>query len=102
MLKDDVYYMNPATGCVDSGSSWMLDFYRQKEDENLSWEAWGGPSLTEVIKINNGWFEFDVALKLMDDEIRENLHNYKFSSDQDFINAYLVAHEIKFNEKFTI
>lgn len=43
--------------------------------------------------------DFDVAVMLMDDEIREQLH-YKLApcSDQLFFDSYAKEHELKFNE----
>lgn len=102
MLKDNVYYLNPATGSIDSGAGWMADFRHQKDNENLDWEEWGGETLIQVVKLNNDFYELETIKNLMDDEIREELHSYNFSEDQDFLNAYVIAHKIKFNEQFKV
>ena len=102
MLKENVYYMNPCTGSVDSGFNWMDDFKNQNFEETLDWKAWGGESLIEVVKLGNDFFELETIANLLDDEIREELHKYNFSEEQDFLNAYIVAHKIKFNEEFKI
>lgn len=101
MLDKNIFYKNPATGRVDKGINWLKDF-EERIDKNLTWLQWGGPSLKELVKLNGEWISFENAVNLMDEDLRDMLADYKFSSDQDFLNAYIIAHEIKFNEKFTI
>ena len=44
-----------------------------------------------------------VAANLMDDEIRERLHNEMAPcEDQDFLDAYAAAHLVKFGETFQV
>ena len=54
--------------------------------------------------INNTEIDFDAAVNLMDDEIREDLHNKMAPcSDQEFMDAYMIAHFDKYDgEEFTI
>ena len=43
--------------------------------------------------------DFDAAVALMDDEIREDLHNrISPCTEQEFFSAYAEAHEKMFNE----
>jgi len=45
--------------------------------------------------------DFDVAVNLMDDELREELHRELAPcADQEFFDAYAKAHEIKFGESW--
>jgi hypothetical protein len=45
----------------------------------------------------------DVIINLMDDEIREYLHNLGiYDDEQSFLDAYVQAHKEKFDENFTI
>ena len=47
--------------------------------------------------------DFDLAVALMDDEIRERLHNELAPcSRQDFFDAYCDAHEEKYGEEFKL
>ena len=47
--------------------------------------------------------DFEAAVNLMDDEIREQLHDEMAPcEDQEFIDAYVKAHEKKFNEDFVV
>jgi hypothetical protein len=55
------------------------------------------------VLLNNLLVDMDVVINLMDDEIREYLHNLAiYDDEQSFLNAYLQAHKSKFNENFTI
>ena len=47
---------------------------------------------------------YDVAVSMMDDEIREELHNATFPpcTEQDFFDAYAIAHENKFHEPWVL
>lgn len=47
--------------------------------------------------------DFDVAVSLMDDELREEIHNnIAPCSDQDFFEAYEKAHQEKFGEEWEL
>lgn len=51
--------------------------------------------------ISNGLF--DAAVALMDDEIREELHNKLAPcTEEEFLEAYIEAHFKKYGEEFTI
>lgn len=46
---------------------------------------------------------FNAAVALMDDEIRETIHNeYAPCSDEEFLSQYMAAHLEKYGEEFTI
>jgi len=56
-----------------------------------------------TVTINDKEFEMDTVVNMMDNEIREELHNKMAPcNDQDFVDAYCAAHEKKFNETFII
>ncbi len=46
-------------------------------------------------------FDFDEIRNQMDQSLSEKLQG-KYNSDQDFFNSYLVEHEEKFGERFTV
>lgn len=51
--------------------------------------------------IENGYYE--AAVNLMDDEIREELHNEMAPcTDLEFLEAYMKRHEEKYGEEFVI
>ena len=55
------------------------------------------------VLLNNHEVDFDAAVNMMDDEIREELHNELAPcTDQEFMDAYVEAHEAKYNEQFEI
>lgn len=56
------------------------------------------------VTLNGNEINFEAAVNLMDDEIRETLHSAReWASDQEFLDAYVVAHAEKFNgEVFTV
>lgn len=55
------------------------------------------------VTINDQTVDFDAAVNLMDDDIREELHSSReWESDQAFANAYVEAHKAKFNEEFEV
>ena len=55
------------------------------------------------VLLNNVSIAMDVIINLMDDEIREYLHNLGiYDDEQSFLDAYLQAHKSKFGENFTI
>lgn len=63
--------------------------------------------MSKVI-LNGRSVDFDAAVNLMDDELRERLHSTvdwdadDAKSYQNFINAYAVAHAEKFGEDFQV
>lgn len=55
------------------------------------------------VQMYGKWVDYEAAASLMDDEIREELHNEMAPCEpQAFMDAYLVRHEAKFGEKFEI
>lgn len=59
--------------------------------------------MANKVLLNGNLVDFDVAVNMMDDEIREKLHNELAPcTDQEFMDAYVEAHEAKFNERFEI
>lgn len=47
--------------------------------------------------------DYDSAVALMDDDIREGLHSVLAPcSEQEFFDAYLNAHYVKYGEFFTV
>lgn len=62
-----------------------------------------------TVIINGRQVDFDAAVSLMDDDLREHLNSTVADYDQDdskshqnFINAYEVAHAEKFGEDFQV
>lgn len=45
---------------------------------------------------------FDAAVNLMDDEIREQLHAEGYETEQEFFTAYEKAHEAKYGEPWEL
>jgi hypothetical protein len=48
--------------------------------------------------MNGKEIDFEVAVGFMDDEIREELHNVGFETEQEFFTAYEKAHLEKYGE----
>ena len=56
-------------------------------------------SAKEVIE--NGLY--DTAVELMDDEIREEMHNSgEYTTEQEFLEEYMARHEQKYGKAFEI
>ena len=59
--------------------------------------------MTSKVLVNGYEVDFDVVVNMMDDEIREELHNgLAPCTDQEFVDAYVEAHEAKYGEQFEI
>ena len=59
--------------------------------------------MTSKVLVNGYEVDFDVVVNMMDDEIREELHNELAPcADQEFVDAYVAAHEAKYGEQFEI
>lgn len=60
----------------------------------------------EMKKVVNGYgyeLDYDAAVNLMDDEIREELHmEIAPCTEQEFFDAYCKAHEGKFGEEWEL
>lgn len=57
--------------------------------------------MTKVFNVKNEEVDFDAAVTVMDDELREEI-NAEFApcEPQEFFNAYSVKHRVRFNEDF--
>ena len=54
--------------------------------------------MSKRVNLNGKTIDFDAAVNLMDDEIREDLHNKMAPcTDQEFIDAYAKAHADKYD-----
>lgn len=63
----------------------------------------GEKQMAKKVLLNGNEVDFDAAVNMMDDELREELHNKLAPcSDQDFMDAYAEAHQAKFGEQFEI
>jgi hypothetical protein len=60
--------------------------------------------MSKRVNLNGKTIDFDAAVNLMDDEIREDLHNKMAPcTDQEFIDAYAKAHADKYDgEEFEV
>lgn len=59
--------------------------------------------MSTVTNTNGKAVDFEAAVNLMDDEIREELHNSQdWDSEQDFFTAYEKAHAKKYGEEWEI
>ena len=55
------------------------------------------------VTYNNNQVDFEAAVNLMDDEIREALHSELAPcTEQEFFDAYCKAHEEKYGEEFAV
>jgi hypothetical protein len=60
--------------------------------------------MSKQVTLNGKTIDFDAAVNLMDDEIREDLHNKMAPcTDQEFMDAYVEAHAAKYDgEQFQV
>lgn len=56
----------------------------------------------KVINKNGTEIEMNIAVSLMDDEIREELSNEGYDNEQEFFRAYEIAHEKKYGEEWEL
>ncbi len=56
----------------------------------------------KVINMAGTEVDYNVAVELMDDEIREDLAGDDWDSEQDFFTAYEKAHQEKFGEEWEL
>lgn len=55
------------------------------------------------VLINNQMVDFDAAVALMDDDVRESVHDqFRGLTEQDFADAYCAAHHIKYGSDFEV
>lgn len=57
---------------------------------------------TMVKNLNGALVDFEAAVELMDDELRETLHNEGYDDAQAFFSAYEKAHETKYGEEWEL
>ena len=56
-----------------------------------------------LVMLNGEMVDFDVAVSLMDDDIREEVHaDVAPCTDQEFMDAYAKAHHEKYGEEFKV
>lgn len=55
-----------------------------------------------VLNMNNTEIDFDSAVNLMDDEIRDQLAMEGHETEQAFFLAYEIAHEKKYGEEWEL
>lgn len=59
--------------------------------------------MMKVINMNGYELDFDAAVQLMDDDIRESLHgDMSPCSEQEFFTAYEKAHAEKYGEEWEL
>lgn len=57
----------------------------------------------EVMVLSGGLVDFDAAVNLMDDEIRDRLHDDMAPcGEQEFVDAYCREHQRKFGKAFQV
>lgn len=56
----------------------------------------------KVTNTNGTEIDFDAAVGMMDDELREQLHADGYETEQDFFTAYEAAHLQKFGEEWEV
>jgi hypothetical protein len=55
-----------------------------------------------TVLLHGKQIDFDAAVNLMDDELREQIHSRGTVSEQDFLDQYAVAHADKFQQSFQV
>ena len=58
--------------------------------------------MSTVVNTNGKEVDFEAAVNLMDDEIREELHSEGLTSEQEFFTAYEKAHAEKYGEEWEV
>ena len=57
----------------------------------------------EKVLLNGYEQDMDAVVDMMDDELREEMHNELAPcTDQEFVDAYVVAHRVKYGAQFVI
>ena len=56
----------------------------------------------KVTNTNGVEIDFDAAVGMMDDELREQLHAEGYETEQEFFTAYEAAHLQKFGEEWEV
>lgn len=92
---------------IISAANEQIDMYAEEHDDDeirnfsaMLWERYCSGSKAWSI-IADGLY--DQAVALMDDELREQVHReIAPCSDIEFLEAYMVLHEQKYGEEFTV
>lgn len=58
--------------------------------------------MNSVLNMSDAVVDFDAAVLLMDDEIREEMNQYDWATFQDFFRAYELLHKMKFGEPWEL
>ena len=57
----------------------------------------------DKVSVRGQTFDLDAVVNLMDDELRERLHDQEdWPSEQAFVDAYVAAHAEKFGVQFSV
>lgn len=56
----------------------------------------------KVLNIRGTEIDFDAAVELMDNDIREELHSEGYETEQAFFTAYELAHAAKYGEEWEL
>ena len=56
----------------------------------------------KVINMNGAAIDFEAAINMMDDEIREQLHADGYETEQEFFSAYEKSHVEKYGEEWEL
>lgn len=104
--------------CLDANNNYSLAGGLDPEWEGYTDHVWGKDTAEwieigeaeaetilggEVVVINGREVDYDAAVNLMDNEIREELHSeIAPCTNQEFINAYIERHRQKFSEEFVV
>ena len=94
----------------DYGFEWGDEFpdEAQIDWEELERDLWKDQDAEEIpigkVLLHGNLVDYDACVNLMDDDIREDLHNDYAGSitEQQFLDAYIERHEEMFEREFTI
>ena len=56
--------------------------------------------MTEKVNVNGDMVDISVAIAMMDDDIREILHQQGYDNNAEFVAAYIEAHRDVFGSDF--
>ena len=79
-----------------------MGVYLYQDKEGKPQQTRKAKIMRTVLNANGTEIDFEVALQLMDDEIREALAREYFDTEQEFFSAYEKAHEEKFGEEWEL
>lgn len=59
--------------------------------------------MAKKVWVNDGWYDMDIVVNYMDDDIRERLHRELAPCDEQyFVDRYRDEHRDKYGEEFTL